>query len=130
MPREDISFKTSDGVIIKGHFYIPAANRPLPCLILCHGFSCVKEQALPEMCEAFISQLQIACLTFDYRGLGASETSPGIPRLEIIPSAQINDIRDAITYAQLRTDVVDGTRIGLWGYSYGGGHGLYLGAVD
>ncbi|KAL9114851.1 MAG: hypothetical protein Q9227_001094 [Pyrenula ochraceoflavens] len=136
MPREDISFKTGDGVTLRGHLYMqsgqqePDIHRKLPCLVLCHGLSCVKEQVLPQMCEALISQLRIACLVFDYRGFGSSETLPGVPRFEIIPSIQISDIQDAVTYAQSRTDIIDSTMIGLWGYSYGAGHSLYLGAVD
>lgn len=142
MPREDISFKTEDGVRLQGHFYTPAgyaldgqnsapreSRLRLPCLVLCHGLSCVKEQVLPTVCEAFTSSLQLACLTFDYRGFGTSDTLPGAPRQEISPHVQISDIQDAITYAQTRQDI-DSTKIGLWGYSYGGGHALYLAAVD
>ena len=34
-------------------------------------------------------------------------------------------MQDAITYVQMR-DEVNKDAVGLWGYSYGGGHVLYL----
>jgi cephalosporin-C deacetylase-like acetyl esterase len=132
MTRTDISFQTSDGVTLRGWFFEPetrSKNEKLPCLILVHGFTCIKEMALDNVASRLISALPLTCLVFDYRGFGSSDNLPGQPRLEVIPSHQCSDIRDAITYAQTK-DGIDKDKIGLWGYSFGGGHAAYLGAVD
>ena len=132
MTRTDISFQTSDGVNLRGWFFEPetrSKDQKLPCLILAHGFTCVREMGLNEIASRLTSTLLLTCLVFDYRGFGSSDTLPGQPRLEVIPSLQCSDLRDAITFAQ-STDGVDKDKIGLWGYSFGGGHVVYLAAVD
>lgn len=67
-----------------------------------------------------------ACLAFDNRNFGESD---GTPRYEIIPSLQISDYSDAITYAQTLPEV-NPDKIAVWGSSYSGGHVLHLGATD
>jgi len=132
MTRTDISFKAGDGVVLRGWFFTPDDYTPgskLPCLILTHGFACVKEMSLSEIASSFAKRLPLTCLVYDHRGFGDSDTLEGQPRHEVIPSIQISDTRDAITYAQMREEV-DKDQVALWGYSYSGGHALYLGAVD
>jgi fermentation-respiration switch protein FrsA (DUF1100 family) len=65
-------------------------------------------------------------LVFDNRNFGASD---GEPRQEIDPQAQVRDYRHAITYATTLPEV-DGSRIGVWGSSYSGGHVLVVAAID
>lgn len=134
MAFEDISFQTSDAVTLRGWF-IPSTctatspNRHLPCLVLSHGLTALKEMDLGLFASHFAAALPLHCLVFDQRGFGASDAAPGQPRGEIIPAVQISDLRDAVTYAQARPDV-DAGRVGLWGSSYSGGHVLWAGAVD
>ena len=132
MARTDISFLTSDGVTLRGWFFQPETrsnNQNLPCLVMAHGFTCVKEMGLEEVASRMSSALPLTCLVFDYRGFGSSDCLPGQPRQEVIAAVQCSDLRDAITFAQTK-DGVDRDKIGLWGYSFGGGHVVYLGAVD
>jgi cephalosporin-C deacetylase-like acetyl esterase len=130
MPREDISFLTSDNVTLRGWFYKPSsASGPLPCLVMAHGFSALKEMDLDSFAEYFTSNLPLTCLVYDNRGLGDSDTKEGQPRQEVIPAQQTSDYSDAITYAQLRPEVKKES-IGIWGSSYSGGHVLWVGAVD
>jgi cephalosporin-C deacetylase-like acetyl esterase len=130
MPREDVSFQTSDWVTLRGWFFMPAsASSKLPCLVMSHGFSALKEMDLNTFAEYFTSKLAISCLVYDNRGFGDSDVKQGEPRHEILPYVQCNDISDAITYAQTRKEV-DGEKIGIWGSSYSGGHVLWVGAVD
>jgi cephalosporin-C deacetylase-like acetyl esterase len=130
MPRENVSFQTSDKVTLRGWFYTPtSASSKLPCLVMSHGFSALKEMDLNTFAEYFISKLTIGCLVYDNRGFGESDVKPGEPRHEILPYVQCNDISDAITYAQTRKEV-DGEKIGIWGSSYSGGHVLWVGGVD
>lgn len=128
--RQDVSFKTSDNVTLRGWFYRPDnAAGPLACLVMAHGFSALKEMNLDTFAEHFISALPICCLVYDNRGFGNSDTGPSQPRQEIIPWQQHSDYSDAITYAQSRHDVDKG-KIGIWGSSYSGGHVLWVAAVD
>ncbi|KAJ5633763.1 Esterase/lipase [Penicillium herquei] len=126
MPRENISFSTSDNVILRGWFYKPTeAKTPLPCLVMAHGFSVLKEIDLDTFAEYFTANLNLSCLVYDNRGFGDSDAKPGHPRQEIIPAQRTSDYSDAITYAQSRPDFKE-DKIGIWG----GGHALWVGAVD
>jgi cephalosporin-C deacetylase-like acetyl esterase len=131
MSRQDIEFKSSDGVALRGWLYTPSSptGTKLPCLVMHHGFSAVKEMDLDHVASQFQAQLDMCVLVYDNRSFGASDAAPGQPRHEIIPAVQISDLQDAITYAQGRAEV-DAERIGVWGTSYSGGHVLYAAAVD
>jgi cephalosporin-C deacetylase-like acetyl esterase len=131
MVRQNIEFKNSDGVILRGWFYTPdsAGSRKLPTLVMAHGFTALKEMTLDFYAEKFTSALSMNCLVYDHRGFGESDHLPGQPRGEIVPSLQISDYSDAITYASTRTEV-DADKIGVWGTSYSGGHVLVVAAID
>jgi cephalosporin-C deacetylase-like acetyl esterase len=135
MSRQDIEFKSSDGVTLRDWFYTSstprsASSAKLPCLIMIHGFSAVKEMSLDYFAEQFLSAIpSLSILIYDNRGFGASDAAPGQPRQEIIPALQCSDLQDAITYARTREEV-DPERIGIWGSSYAGGHVLFVAAVD
>jgi len=125
--RRDIEFR-SEGVTCRGWFYTPdgvATNKPLPTIVMAHGFSAVKEMRLDRFAEVF-AHAGMASLVFDYRGLGASD---GSPRYDIDPWTQITDYRNAISFAR-QLPAVDAERIGIWGSSYSGGHVLVVGALD
>ena len=131
MSRSTIEFKTSDGVTLRGWFYAPRlkSSSKLPCVVLSHGFSALKEMDLDAFAECFTTKLAITCVVYDNRGFGESDTGPNQPRHEILPDQQVSDMSDAITYAQTREEV-DPERIALWGSSYSGGNVLRVGAVD
>lgn len=132
MPRKDVSFKTHDGVTLRGWFFTPSTNpsgKKLPCLIITHGLSCVKEMGLSELATKFTNDLPITALVYDHRGFGASDTGSGLPRQEVITWLQSNDMRDAITYVQTREEV-DKHQVALWGYSLSAGEAIYVGAID
>src|ERR687885_671556 len=126
--REDIEFN-ADGVTLRGWFYLPdGADREVPCIVMAHGFSAIKEMHLDEYAEVFCDA-GLACVVYDNRGFGASDAAPGKPRQEIDPWEQVRDYQHAITYAQSRPDV-DAERIGVWGSSYSGAHAYVVGAID
>ncbi|KIW31368.1 uncharacterized protein PV07_03021 [Cladophialophora immunda] len=132
MSRTDVSFKTSDAVTLRGWFFTPSSSTgatKLPCLILTHGLSCIKEMGLSELATKFAEELQITCLVYDHRGFGASDAAPGQPRQEVITWLQSNDMRDAITYVQTREEV-DRSKIALWGYSLSAAEAVYVAATD
>jgi fermentation-respiration switch protein FrsA (DUF1100 family) len=80
---------------------------------------------LDRYAEAF-AKAGFAVVVFDYRNFGASE---GEPRQEINPWDQVEDYRNAITYATT-LDGIDASRIGVWGSSYSGAHALTVAATD
>ncbi len=122
--KRDVEFY-SEQEKIRGHLYLPSrADGPCPAVVLCHGFAGVKEMLLPPYAEAFAGAGFVA-LTFDYRGFGESDGTPG----RLSPQQQITDIRNALTYLR-GLDEVARDRVGLWGTSYGGANAISVAAVD
>jgi hypothetical protein len=122
--RTDVEFD-SDGVTLRGWYYRAAGGGTAPTIVMCHGFAAVKEMYLDKYAEAF-SAGGLNVLVYDNRNLGASD---GQPRGEITPSDQIDDFRNAITYAET-LEGTDRDRIGIWGSSYSGAHVLVVAALD
>src|SRR4029450_4659161 len=51
--RRDISFKTEDGVVLRGWLYLPdRAAGQVPTIVMAHGFSAGKEMYLGHYAEA------------------------------------------------------------------------------
>ncbi len=123
--RQDIAFD-AEGTTLRGWLYVPdGATGPAPTIVMCHGYSAVKELFLDAFAEVFCDA-GFCALVYDNRNLGACD---GEPRQEIDPHAQIADYRHAITFAR-SLDEVDSDRIGVWGSSYSGAHVLVVGAID
>jgi dipeptidyl aminopeptidase/acylaminoacyl peptidase len=114
----------SDGQKLAGVLTLPEGPGPHPGIVLCHGFTGIKELILPDYAGRFV-EAGFAALTFDYHGFGESEG----PRGRLIAMEQVRDIRNAITFLQSRPEV-DAERIGLWGTSYGGAHAPYVAGID
>jgi hypothetical protein len=123
--RQDVAFKASDGTTLRGWHYLPEGRGPFPTIVLAHGFSAVKEMYLDRYAEAFAAA-GFASVVYDNRNFGASD---GEPRQEIDPWQQVRDYSDAITFAAGLSET-DGSRIGVWGSSYSGGHVLVVAAID
>ena len=104
---------------------MPEGDGPFPIVVMAGGWCYVKELVQPEYAKVFAGA-GIAALVFDYRNFGDSD---GDIRQHLDPWAQIEDYRNAISYAEtlpgIRRD-----RIGIWGISYSGGHVLVVGATD
>ncbi|GAB1539232.1 alpha/beta hydrolase [Scytonema sp. NUACC21] len=118
----------SKGLKCSVTFYSPdrvASGDRCPAIVMAHGIGLTKEMGLPHFAERFV-QAGFAVSLFDYRYLGASE---GEPRGQMIPAEQHEDYRNAITWTQLQSEV-NSERIGVWGFSYSGGHVLHLAAFD
>lgn len=124
MDRRDIAFD-ADGVTLRGWLYLPRGGKRRPAVVMCHGFSAVKEQYLDRFAEVF-ARAGLAALVYDNRNLGASD---GAPRQEFDPWVQVRDLRHAVTFARSLGEL-DPARIGLWGTSYSGGHAIVAGAID
>lgn len=123
--REDVEFDAA-GTTLRGWLYRPdAASGDVPIIVMCHGWSAVKEMWLDKYAEEF-ANAGMAALVYDNRNLGASD---GEPRQELDPFAQVRDYRHAITYARTLSGI-DKERVGIWGSSYSGAHVLVVAAID
>ncbi|KAF4414803.1 N-terminal domain [Fusarium acutatum] len=130
MPVRKIEFETSDRVTLRGRLYTPQSfTGKLPCLIMAPGFAGLRVMGLEAPAEYFTSKLPLACVAYDNRGFGESDTKEGEPIREVLPHLQISDYSDAITFAQSLPEI-DSNKIGIWGSSYSGAHVLCVGAID
>ena len=118
----------SENIPVAGLMFVPDDLSPgetRPGIVMCHGFTAVKELILPEIARHLVG-LGYVVLTFDYRFLGASG---GEPRRQIIPLQQIEDIRNAVTFLQNQPEV-NSDRLGLFGESLGGANVSYAAGVE
>lgn len=123
--RRDIEFD-AEGLSLRGRLYLPdGPPPPVPTVVMGRGFSCVEEMFLDAYATTFVAA-GLGVLVYDNPDVGDSD---GTPREEVDPWGEIRDYRHAITYACSLPEV-DGSRIGIWGTSYTGGHVLVVGAID
>jgi len=123
--RRDIEFRSGTDTV-RGWLYTPDEGEgPFPVVVMAGGWCYVKEIVQPRYAEMFAAAGYAAVL-FDYRNFGDSD---GARRQHIDPHLQIEDYRNAISFAETLEEV-DPSRIGVWGLSYSGGHALVLTAID
>jgi pimeloyl-ACP methyl ester carboxylesterase len=110
---EDVYFYSA-GHKIRAFWYPPANNDPKAPVIVCgHGFSGMIGLQMVGVPEA-LSLAGYGVLTYYSRGIGESEG----PRGRVIPREQVEDVRNAVTYVQARSDV-DPQRVGVFGSAWG-----------
>jgi uncharacterized protein len=117
----------SEGSRLIGNLFMPSGIKPgekRPGIVLCHGFTGVRQLMLRDYARLFAEAGFIA-LIFDYRGFGESEG----PKWRLIPLEQVDDIRNALTWLATQPEF-DTQRMGLWGTSFGGAHVPYVAGVD
>jgi dienelactone hydrolase len=122
--REDVTF-TSGGERCAAWLYRPGGDGPVPCVVMAHGWSGLREQRLDAYAERFAAA-GMAVLVFDYRYFGASD---GEPRELLDVKRQLADWRAAVAYAR-GLDGIDPDGLALWGTSFSGGHVVTLAADD
>jgi uncharacterized protein len=123
--KRDVEFK-SEGETVRGWIMLPEGGEaPYPVVVMAGGWCYVKELIQPHYAEHFLDA-GCAVLLFDYRNLGSSD---GARRQHLDPNMQIEDYKNAISFAET-LDEVDSDRIAVWGISYSGGHVLAVGAAD
>jgi uncharacterized protein len=115
----------SHGEQLAAYLYRPAGPGPVPCVVMAHGFSGTRDDALPGYAEAFAAA-GMAAVVFDYRHFGASG---GEPRQLLDIARQQQDYRAVVAWAR-SAEGIDPDRIALWGTSFSGGHVLAVAAAD
>jgi len=119
------SFTRHDVAFISGKdtcaawLYLPTGVTAPPVVVLGHGLGATREMRLDAFAERF-AQAGIAALAFTYRHFG---DSGGQPRQLLSIKRQLADWDAAIAWVKNHRDV-DGTRIAVWGSSFGGGHSI------
>jgi dipeptidyl aminopeptidase/acylaminoacyl peptidase len=124
---ELVSFYSDLGYKLAAEIFIPdnlKEGEKRAGVVICHGYTAIKKFIVPDIAKAFCDAGYVA-LIFDYRGFGESEG----PRWRFIPTEQVRDIQNAMTFLQTQ-DSVDLERIGLVGVSYGGANAVYTAAID
>ena len=126
MEKQSVSFY-SEGHKLDGDLYLPeglAAKDIRAGVVLCHGYTGVKDLYLPDnarvLCEA-----GYIVLAFDYKGWGKSEGA----RDRLAPYSRVADVQAAITFLGAQPQV-DEDAIGIYGTSYGGATVVWTAAVD
>lgn len=119
--RDDLRFPCG-GETCAGWLFRPPASAA-PVVVMAHGFAGTRDVALEPFARAFAAR-GVAAFVFDYRGFGASG---GGPRQLVDPWRQLEDWEAAIAFVRGRPGL-DGSRLGLWGSSMGGGHAIIAGA--
>lgn len=118
----------SRGLKIAGVLFSPQGRPPgerLPGVVLCQGFTGIKESFLPPLAQR-LAGAGLFALTFDYRYFGESQ---GEPRFQLLPQCQVEDTCNAVTFLQMQPGV-DPQRVGLYGTSFGGAIASYTAGVD
>ncbi len=117
----------SEAVKLSGDVYLPdglRAGEKRAGIVLCHGYTGVKDLYLPDTAQALNAAGYVA-MTFDYKGWGES----GGLRSRLAPYSRVLDVQAAMTFLSLQPEV-EAERIGLYGTSYGGATVCWVGAVD
>lgn len=124
--RTDVTIPSGNDTLA-AWLYLPERHngRKPPVIVMAHGLGAVKEMRLDAYAERFVAA-GYACLVFDYRHFGGST---GEPRQLLDIGRQLEDWEAAIAWARGCHDV-DGSRVVLWGTSFGGGHAIWMAAED
>lgn len=141
----------SDHVACYGRIFFPkgfSADSKVPGVVLANGWT--GKATTLERYAAQFAERGLVAMAIDYRGWGKSggfvrlaETvqtddrlrfmpmtaKVRIKRTRLLPEAQIEDIRNAISYLQGEPGI-DRDRIGLWGTSFAGGHVIAVASRD
>jgi dipeptidyl aminopeptidase/acylaminoacyl peptidase len=124
--KKPVSFY-SEGCRLVGDVYYPDSpgrDAPRAGIVLCHGYTGVKDIYLPDNARV-LTEAGYVALTFDYKGWGDSEGSPA----RLAPYSRVADVQSALTFLGAQ-DCVDADKLGIYGTSYGGATVVWTAAVD
>ncbi|WKN61194.1 alpha/beta fold hydrolase (plasmid) [Rhodococcus opacus] len=116
--RHDVLFSSGDSSCA-AWLYLPTGVTSPPVVILGHGLGATRDMRLDAFAERF-ARAGIAAFAFTYRHFG---DSGGRPRQLLSIKRQLADWDAAISWVKTRGGI-DGTRIAVWGSSFGGGHAI------
>ena len=121
---EDVSFKSTDGLLLKGWWFpVPSADR---AVVVVHGRGAnrIKSSFNPQKIAQFLLANRYSVLLFDLRGHGESE---GVRYS--LGQYEPRDVVAAIDFAQKKAGV-DRKRVAIIGESMGGGSAIMTVKAD
>lgn len=121
---EDVSFKSTDGLLLKGWWFpVPSADR---AVVLVHGRGAnrIKSSFNPQKIAQFLLANRYSVLLFDLRGHGESE---GVRYS--LGQYEPRDVLGAIDFVQKKAGV-DRRRVAIIGESMGGGSAIMTVKAD
>lgn len=116
--RRDLRFASGE-TYCSAWLYLPEGVEKPPVVVLGHGLGAVREMRLDAFSERFAAA-GIATLAFTYRYFG---DSGGTPRQLMSVKRQLVDWDAALHFVKGCAEV-DGSRVAVWGSSFGGGHAI------
>jgi fermentation-respiration switch protein FrsA (DUF1100 family) len=122
--RREVTFR-SGGETLVGHWYPAHASEVAGTLVMDGPMTSVKEETLPHYAVP-LSDAGYQVLTFDHRNFGASG---GTPRCRLDTAEQVEDLKNAVSYALTREEV-DPRRLALATVCLGAGYALEVAAFD
>jgi alpha/beta superfamily hydrolase len=123
--REHTTIPCGD-ISLEAVWHFPDSKGPWPAVVVCHPHplygGTMSSNVVFGICQA-LAEKSIAALRFNFRGVGKSrgEFGEGI--------AEQEDVKAALDFATA-TDGIDKERIGLVGFSFGGGVALPVALRD
>ncbi|XP_008223032.1 PREDICTED: uncharacterized protein LOC103322864 [Prunus mume] len=121
--RKDVEVKNSRGDVLKCSHYMPIVSpeeKPLPCVIYCHGNSGCRADASEAAIILLPSNITVFTLDFSGSGLSGGEHVT-------LGWNEKDDLRTVVDYLRADGNV---SLIGLWGRSMGAVTSLLYGAED
>jgi alpha/beta superfamily hydrolase len=125
LKRLHISFPSGE-LSLEGVWHLPETSGPFPAVIVCHPHPLyggnMSANVVFYICQA-LAGAGMAALRFNFRGVGKSqgEFDGGIGEQE--------DVKAALDFV-LATENIDRNKIGLAGYSFGGGVAVPVAVQD
>ena len=129
MPEEHITFRSADAsssITLEGVLYLPGSQGSHPGVVVCHPHprygGSMSNNVVFAVCDA-LAELQIATIRFNFRGVGNSQGEYGTGAEEEFDALGAIDFMEA-------HPLVDTSRIGLAGYSFGAGVSVRVAQKD
>jgi dipeptidyl-peptidase 4 len=126
-PPEFIDFKADDGTILHGLLYLPAGNTgsKVPLLMNPYGGPAVQTvldswDGTGLLFNELLVNDGIAVLQVDNRGMAGRGKKFAEPVWHNLGEVELKDQLAALDQALNRFPQLDGSRLGWWGWSYGG----------
>jgi dienelactone hydrolase/mannose-6-phosphate isomerase-like protein (cupin superfamily) len=141
----------SDGTRLSGILLYPKDRNEgerLPAIVLCNGWGGTKAFLMRSGIAPRFAAAGYVVINYDYRGWGDSDSrlvvrddmpSPDKDGYVTVKAQAIRDLVDPVDQQQdvdaaisyvYGEPMVDRSRIGIWGTSFGGGHVIYRAAYD
>lgn len=112
---------------ISATLYMPDHTAPVPAVLMLHGFGSSKDEVggMYAREAAALAEKGIASLRIDFAGFGKSEGDTGATTID----GQLDNAKAAIEVLK-KTDGIDPARIGILGFSLGGGIAMLVAGDD